>query len=1671
MRKFCTIITGIFLTLLFTTCQQFKDNMEDYLSYWSTEVASTNFTIETPYINMEGTPYISSANDAKVTIKLRNPKRLILKMPPLSDKVIRFSGLSPQPQHGTAKDYTLEQTAPDTLTLTYHKDFLEKYEWGTGDIGADITFIANDSRVFDKRFSVKLKVNTPPALEYKGKGKTQVGSEWYYVLLFRVKDMDTMIGGQRLHKDIKTLNVTVNGGTPVDIPLTFNSSNTDFATGENLLAASAVQKINPADEDLSSDAWILRLKTNVKVDGPATSYAVSIKDELGFSSEVIKISTDKTKLPDVKLLDGVTPITGTTESAPFSFPGMDGKALTATAHSGAGITGAIYKHDGSSWNEIRSVSGTTPVTVNLPALDSSENEALYKITLKASLTGYAESNEKEFFVKLLRQELPVLKLMQDFSASSQSDQKNISAATKGYVTEDIIPDAENYKTVTTPLVIYNLNGAAKLVIAPRIGSGATVKYTLNSGSEQSATTETHIPLNGSPSYTLKAWAEKDHVEGPKTTLHIKVIKAVTTYGELKNVVQNAPAGDEIGINIGSDLTAPYDIGNTEIAVTDGKKLTLRPNSGAPSHKIDAYENGRIFNIRGAGTELILEDIKLESGFAVDKKGGAAYVENEGVLALRGKTVITTPSTGGDVNTQGENDVYLAAGASIKIDSVLTSTEPIVARITPESYSESTQVLTGITTFLDSEHDKFTVTQNSDPEEKYVWAIKNNGKLEKMSKTINGSSDTWKKLRKLVRIAPANTVITIDGEIKATNVSGNSGEIVIDKNLTIQGKTGADSDILDANSSGANPPATPHRIFKVEPHKMLTLKKLTLKNGYAGNGSAGELGTKGGGILLENGRVSLSDVIVSGCKAITNSSWHGDGAGIYVKSGSIIMENSTLSANVASAYGGGIYVNENGRLTMLRSNAITGCSASCGGAICVSGATVNITNCTITGNTAVNGGGIYTKKSDSKASAITIKDGAIIGGTGKANKATGTGADNGLGGGIYIGEGCSLKVRDGAKVIGNEATQDGGGIYLNKSDAHGEMSRGEIRNNTAGNGGGVYIAGDTDVTEHASFTLKGGTISANTATGSGGGVEAFGGGIFTMEGGTIENNTAHNYGGGVQVLSGTMNMTGGSIESNTANKDNNNEKGGGGVALGINNGPALLDMSGGTISRNTIGTPGKGAGIQVWDGTDAVTVKMSGTARIDADNDVYLKNGKMITVDGQLNPLGGGAACITPENYNTTTQVLDGSAVGTEHAKFTVTPKGSDVWKVNSEGELFLHETTITGTSSSTDAWKKLKDAVTKVADGGTITISGEIKATKDPDNSDEIEINKDITIKKADDAASAILNANSNHTSSPPGDAPTTPHRIFKVESGKTLTLENLTLTGGKATGSGGAVCAEKATVTIKNCTLTGNTAGNYGGGIVINGSKNNTIENCTFKGNTAKNGGAVCAGKSGGSPSTVTISGGTIGGTGGNDGNTAKADDLDHFGEGGGIFINTGCAVTLKDNVQVIGNTAEGNGGGVCTFGGKITMESGAIQSNKASKNGGGVAVLLSSGEFTMKGGAIGGDGDDKNKADNGGGGVYVYGAKFTMKDSAKVDTNNDVYLAAEAGGDVAKITVDNGLTGTAPVARITVPNDKYNPSTQVLDGSAVGTEHDKFTVTPKTTPPLQNWKVGNNGYLQTDP
>ena len=1234
MRKINTVLicaASAAALLTITACKELFADIEEDFSYWAAEPAITGFRSASPAsVNAAGVQCVPSASPAMLTLTVRNPKNFSFIMPGTgapSDIISFGSGihdsLGTNPPAVTA-DYTLVQNNRDTLTLTYTKDFLERYEYGTGNIGAAIKLYSTDGRKFNQIYKFDLYANTAPVLEYAGIGKTQVGSEWFYVLLFRAKDMNAtaMVGippaAQRRHKDINAMNVTA-GGVPSEIPLSFNATKTDFATGGDILAAGAVQKLKPTDPTLPSSTaqdWILRLKTDVKVGGPEKVYDVSIKDTQGLSSAVIRASTQKTKLTDVKLFDGaVTPpaeITGTTHISPKVFEGMSGKTLTAkAAPAGAAITGKVEKQNSyGSWTETDTVSGTTTAAINLPALGTGETTVLYKITLKAQLSGYDDSNSKDFFVRLVRQEVPVLKLVQNFNGTPY--EKNISTAANGYVTEDIIPDAGNYNTAANALVIYNSNNKAEFEIAPRTGSAAAIKYILDGSTVvQPTATPARIQLTGTGLYELEVWAENGGWPGPHTTVHIKVVNAVSNYTQLKNVVKNAPAGNEIQINIGGNLTAPS--GDTEIAVSDGKNLKLIPSTGGIS-TINAGGNGRIFKISGSGTVLNLEDIKLEGGYAADEKGGAVYVEAGGILKLTGKTVIT-PSTGADINTKGKNDVYLANGTSIKVDSNLTGTEPIVARITP-NYMDGSTVLTGSS--ASSEYTKFSVTQTDDG---FLWKIKSDGTLQAIPTTINGGSGAWKRLKDAVQNLPEGSTITVNGEINATAGSGsnaNNGVIDIKKNLTIQSKTGADSDILNANRDNLGTNA--HPVFRVSDGKTLTLKNLTLKGGK------GISGTFGGAINVTGGlsKAELTDCIIEDCQADKGGAI-GCGSGTTVK-----LTNTTIKKCKASGSG----------------------SASGGGAIYAEGATIEITSCTLTNNEAATyGGGIYVTGGSLTLNNTTIGgeqfyDGADLGKT-KGNKAK-------SGGGVYIeGNGTSVTMNGGSIQYNKTIDGYGGGVCIKGSGTSFTMTGGKITqckakvtspSSTVGRGGGIY--GDNS---SVSITIKGtAEISYNESTcqgvGSGGGICGGDNSIITVsEDATIKNNSAQGYGGGV-YFKGTFKFTGGTITGNT-------------ITLGA-------DKSGTGIFPENSGT----------------TLEMSGNARVANDNDIYLPNSRVITItDGPLTGTAPVARITVPNNkYLPTTQVLavavgSGVTLENETYKFAVTPKivggTPQPWTVGGNGRL------------------------------------------------------------------------------------------------------------------------------------------------------------------------------------------------------------------------------------------------------------------------------------------------------------------------------------------------------------------------------------------------------------------
>ena len=963
------------------------------------------------------------------------------------------------------------------------------------------------------------------------------------------------------------------------------------------------------------------------------------------------------------------------------------------------------------------------------------------------------------------------------------------------------------------------------------------------------------------------------------------------------------------------------------------------------------------------------------------EGGGVYVA-DGAFTMKGSSRIT-PSSGADENAMGKNEVFLKNGKMITVPAALTGTHP-VARITPAAYNTSTQVLTGGA--VSSEHAKFTVTTESGapPQE---WIIKNDGYLQKPPITIKSTDSlAWKKLKDAVAAAQDGDTIRIDGEIKATSAGGNSGEIEVKKNITIQGKKTDRTDTLNANKDAFG--TAPFRIFKVEAGKKLTLENLTLKNGKNNETASGGSSTpKGkGGAIYSKGELEIRNVLITDCEAKYS------GGGIYC----------SMSGSNA----------DDERKLVIENTEVTSCKAP--------------------------------------------------------------EPDYGTGGGVYIvGENCLMNVKlSDVKIKNNEASSSAAGLCLYGS--HGAtttadsvvLTRVTLHENkltdtgARGGAGMVFATYDRD----SAITLKNCTVTKNESKTSGGGI------------------SLHSSAGG--LVCGKLILEDSSVTENKAQN-------GGGIYVNLSN----LVMKNTVLTSNTATM--EGGGVYVADGTFTMKDSSRITPSSGADenaigkNEVFLKNGKMITVDGALTGTTP-VARITPDTYNTTTQVLTGGAVGTEHGKFTVTPKdlgsgNTQQWEINSTG--FLQKTPVV-IDSSGDAWKKLKDAVAAADDGDVFTIIGEIKATNDTDNSGEIEVKKNITIQGKKTDRTDTLNANSTTTDS---DAPSQKHRIFKVEAGKKLTLENLTLKGGQnttgafggaitVTGSstaeltdciiedcqankGGAIgCYSGTTVTLTNTTIQKCKATERGGAIYASGATV-TLTGCTLTGNEAVlKGGAIYAVKAGISPTTpsaVTISGGTIGGTNPTDANKATGTGTDN-GMGGAIYIGEACKLTLKDSAQVIGNTAVYNGAGIYTKG-TLTTENCTITDNKttgANNNTGGGGVYVESGSVEIK------DATKiyHNYTDASGGGIYVNDGTVTLKnatiggeqfydgtDSGKTKGNKAQYC----GG----IYVKNGT--------ITMENCTLN-SNAALYGGGIQADNGNHTVKDCTLTNNEAYLYGGGIYVK---
>jgi CSLREA domain-containing protein len=138
-----------------------------------------------------------------------------------------------------------------------------------------------------------------------------------------------------------------------------------------------------------------------------------------------------------------------------------------------------------------------------------------------------------------------------------------------------------------------------------------------------------------------------------------------------------------------------------------------------------------------------------------------------------------------------------------------------------------------------------------------------------------------------------------------------------------------------------------RVLDVPAGVSLTVRGTTLRNGRA---------AQGGGAVRSQGELVLTRVAVSGNSTIGADA---PGGGIWSSgAGSkLSITESTVSGNTATGAGGGIAVDEH--MTMVNSTVSGNTAGGFGGGIHAFAATdAAILHSTITGNTAIRGGGIY-----------------------------------------------------------------------------------------------------------------------------------------------------------------------------------------------------------------------------------------------------------------------------------------------------------------------------------------------------------------------------------------------------------------------------------------------------------------------------------------------------------------------------------------------------------------------------------------------------------------------------------------------------------------------------------------------------------------------------------------
>lgn len=634
-------------------------------------------------------------------------------------------------------------------------------------------------------------------------------------------------------------------------------------------------------------------------------------------------------------------------------------------------------------------------------------------------------------------------------------------------------------------------------------------------------------------------------------------------------------------------------------------------------------------------------------------------------------------------------------------------------------------------------------------------------------------------------------------------------------------------------------------------------------------------------------------------------------------------------------------------------------------------------------------------------AITIRDGNV------SNSCCGGGISNSgdltidnsvirgnlggsFGGGIYNERKLTI---NNTIVNNNNATFSGGGIYNFNTQAILNITNSTISNNMVGrDGGGIYNNGVLTIT---SSTINGNVASNINDGGSGAGIFTTGfvnqNSTITVNNSTIANNSARINGGGITNDGSTVNLSNSTISNNSVSGFFNTL--GGGIINFSGNYPALCNARNTIIADNSTES-GNGAdfigtlnsqGYNLIENTNGLTIAGTTTGNILGQDPqlLPLSNYGGVTNTVALQPISPAIDAGDPNNSLSSDQrgvarPQDGDLSG------TVLP---DIGAYERQVTSFMITKIADTDDGACDADCSLREAIAAVAtdkiavfDLAVFNMAQVITLTNG-----QLNVSGNGTLVINGTGANLLTISGNNQS------------RVFNVSPFVGLTLNGITITGGRFLSDGGGII-NNGTLSINNSMINGNTGSSgggtpRGGGGIFNNLGRLTITNSTVSNNTSL------------------------------------------IGSGGGILNNKGLISIINSNIN--NNAANsGEGGGVSNFDGTIIFTDSAINNNVANRSGG----IQNNGTMTLM-----------NSTVDGNAGQLLYGGIY----NGSILTLTNSTVSGNRVLNITQTTADGGgifNLGTLMIANSTISNNTAYRGGGINNNGGINNDRGRLTAINST-------------------